>query len=76
MGRDAYAKVWGPLLRGKFGDRADDIAMAWLWSKLTLRRELEGEEARKELLGYPRQLVGAAVRGAAQPASRRAAGGC
>jgi protoporphyrinogen oxidase len=46
--------VWGPLLRGKFGDRAEDIAMSWLWSKLTLRRRLEGKEARQELLGYPR----------------------
>ena len=35
MGAEAYAKVWGPLLRGKFGDRADDISMAWLWGKLT-----------------------------------------
>jgi protoporphyrinogen oxidase len=54
MGREVYDKVWGPLLRGKFGDRADDIAMAWLWSKLVLRRELKGEEARHELLGYGR----------------------
>ena len=28
--------------------------MSWLWSKLTLRRELKGEEARHELLGYGR----------------------
>ena len=55
MGREAYAKVWGPLLRGKFGDRADDISMAWLWGKLTLRRQIKGEEARRELLGYPRR---------------------
>lgn len=55
MGREAWEKVWGPLLRGKFGDRAEDISMAWLWSKLTLRRRLEGKEARKELLGYPRE---------------------
>jgi protoporphyrinogen oxidase len=54
MGREAYETVWGPLLRGKFGDRADDISMAWLWSKLTLRRRLEGAEAREERLGYPR----------------------
>jgi protoporphyrinogen oxidase len=54
MGREAYDTVWGPLLRGKFGDRADDISMAWLWSKLTLRRRLEGAEAREERLGYPR----------------------
>jgi protoporphyrinogen oxidase len=40
-------------MRGKFGDRADEISMAWLWSKLMLRRPMEGEEARHELLGYP-----------------------
>jgi protoporphyrinogen oxidase len=54
MGRPAYAKVWGPLLRAKFGARADEISMAWLWSKLTLRRQIKGREARRELLGYPR----------------------
>ncbi len=53
MGRGPWRKVWGPLLRGKFGERADDISMAWLWSKLTLRRQLEGDEARQEQLGYP-----------------------
>ncbi|MEA2374611.1 MAG: hypothetical protein QOD53_1074, partial [Thermoleophilaceae bacterium] len=54
MGRQVWDKVWGPLLRDKFGDHADDIAMAWLWSKLTLRRQIKGSEARQELLGYPR----------------------
>ena len=54
MGAEAYEKVWGPLLRGKFGDRADDISMAWLWGKLTMRRKLQGKESRQELLGYPR----------------------
>ena len=54
MGRQAWEKVWGPMLRGKFGDRGDEISMAWLWSKLTLRRQIKGEEARQELLGYPR----------------------
>ncbi|MEA2155281.1 MAG: hypothetical protein QOE11_1421 [Solirubrobacteraceae bacterium] len=53
MGRGPWRKVWGPLLRGKFGTRAEDISMAWLWSKLTLRRQLEGDEARQEQLGYP-----------------------
>jgi protoporphyrinogen oxidase len=51
MGRHAWRSVWGPLLRGKFGARADDIAMVWLWSKLRLRREDAGEEE----LGYPRR---------------------
>jgi len=54
MGREVWEKVWGPLLRAKFGERADAIAMAWLWSKLTVRRELTGSDARRELLGYPR----------------------
>ena len=53
MGRAAWERVWGPLLRGKFGGRADEISMAWLWSKLTLRRRIEGRGARRELLGYP-----------------------
>jgi protoporphyrinogen oxidase len=54
MGDEAWDKLWGPLLRGKFGDRAEEISMAWLWSKLTLRRQVKGKEARREVLGYPR----------------------
>jgi len=54
MGSEAWERVWGPLLRGKFGGRATDISMAWLWSKLTVRRQIKGDEARQELLGYPR----------------------
>jgi protoporphyrinogen oxidase len=52
MGRAAWREVWGPMLRGKFGARADDIAMVWIWNKLRLRR---GEDAREEHLGYPRR---------------------
>jgi protoporphyrinogen oxidase len=66
MGRQAWEAVWGPLLRGKFGERADDIAMVWLWSKLRLRRSVKGEDVRQERLGYPRdsweQLFRALVR--------------
>jgi protoporphyrinogen oxidase len=54
MGRQAWDEVWGPLLRGKFGERADAIAMVWLWSKLRLRRSVKGEDMRQERLGYPR----------------------
>ena len=74
MGREVWEQVWGPLLRAKFGERADAIAMAWLWSKLTLRRELKGPEARKELLGYPRgsfESVFAALREAIAAAGGR-----
>jgi protoporphyrinogen oxidase len=52
MGAAAWREVWGPMLRGKFGARADDIAMVWIWNKLRLRR---GEDAREEHLGYPRR---------------------
>jgi len=54
MGAQAWDRVWGPLLRGKFGDRAEDISMAWLWRKLTVRRQIRGEQAGGEQLGYPR----------------------
>jgi protoporphyrinogen oxidase len=52
MGQAAWREVWGPMLRGKFGARADEIAMVWIWNKLRLRR---GEDAREEKLGYPRR---------------------
>ncbi len=52
MGRAAWRSLWGPLLRGKFGERADDIAMVWLQNKLRLRR---GDDAAEEKLGYPKR---------------------
>jgi protoporphyrinogen oxidase len=55
MGEPAWEKVWGPLLRGKFGSRAEDISMAWLWKKLVLRRQVKGQDIGGERLGYPRQ---------------------
>ena len=34
MGQRAYDVVWGPLLRGKFGELADEIAMPWFWARV------------------------------------------
>ncbi len=51
MGPDAWRVVWGPLLKGKFGSRAEDISMSWLYSKLTVRG---ADDAGGEVLGYPR----------------------
>jgi protoporphyrinogen oxidase len=34
MGRRVYLVMWEPVLRGKFGPRADQIAMSWLWSRV------------------------------------------
>jgi protoporphyrinogen oxidase len=73
MGRQAWDEVWGPLLRGKFGERAEAIAMVWLWSKLRLRRSVRGEDVRQERLGYPRDSWEPLFEALAQ--SVRAAGG-
>ena len=54
MGRQAWQKVWGPMLRAKFGERAEEISMSWLWAKVRARRSASGKEARQELLVYPR----------------------
>jgi protoporphyrinogen oxidase len=54
MGKQAWSKIWGPMLRGKFGGQADQISMSWLWAKLRNRRQTKGEEAKQEFLVYPR----------------------
>ena len=53
MGHQAWETVWGPMLRGKFGDQADDISMSWLWAKLRTRRQLDRDQAKEEKLRYP-----------------------
>ncbi|MDP9237890.1 MAG: NAD(P)/FAD-dependent oxidoreductase [Chloroflexota bacterium] len=45
-----FEKMWGPLLQGKYGDAYDQVAMAWLWSKIHLR--FASREGGKEKLGY------------------------
>ena len=34
VGRRGYEVVWAPLLRGKFGEAADEIAMPWFWARV------------------------------------------
>ena len=34
MGRRVFDSVWGPLLRGKFHDAADEVSMPWLWARI------------------------------------------
>ena len=52
-GQNALDVVWGPLLRGKFADQAEEVAMAWLWSKIHLRFSSRKTGAsQKEQLGY------------------------
>lgn len=53
-GRRNLEVVWGPLLRGKFGDYADEVVMAWLWNKVRLRfLSRRRGPAQREVLGYP-----------------------
>ena len=42
MGDRAYSTVWEPLLRGKFGDAAPEIAMPWFWARVHDRTQALG----------------------------------
>ncbi|MFQ5886380.1 MAG: NAD(P)/FAD-dependent oxidoreductase [Anaerolineae bacterium] len=52
VGQQPYEVIFRPLLRGKFGQHADEISMAWLWSKFKHRVASRGPGMQKELLGY------------------------
>lgn len=46
-GERVYQVVWEPLLRGKFGDMAEEVSAVWFWNKLKLRggsRSPSGDE--------------------------------
>jgi protoporphyrinogen oxidase len=53
MGRQIYNKFWGPLLRGKFGEMADQVSMTWLWGKIKVRGSSRQGASAKEKLAYP-----------------------
>jgi protoporphyrinogen oxidase len=53
MGRQIYEKFWGPLLRGKFGEMADQVSMTWLWGKIKVRGTSRQGATAKEKLAYP-----------------------
>jgi protoporphyrinogen oxidase len=53
-GSGVYDTVWGPLLRGKFGEENfDKVGMPWFWGKIHTRFASRGKGMTKELLGYP-----------------------
>jgi len=56
FGREAYDVVWRPLLTAKFGDRSDEVAMAWLRARLVQRWGARG--ATGDRLGYLRGGIG------------------
>ena len=61
MGAKAYAVLFEPLLRGKFGDYYDQVSMTWLWGKVRLRVASRGKALQKERLGYPMGSFGEVI---------------
>ena len=51
VGRKAFNAFWGPLLKGKFADHADEVGMVWLWNKIYLRFASR-QSGNREALGY------------------------
>jgi protoporphyrinogen oxidase len=70
-GREVYETVWGPLLRAKFGRRAADVSMAWIWSKMRLRGRSRTQDGTEEALGYLEGGFGVLTRRLAAEIERR-----
>ncbi|HZY17331.1 MAG TPA: NAD(P)/FAD-dependent oxidoreductase [Ramlibacter sp.] len=51
-GDEVYRVVWEPLLRGKFGEVADDVSAVWFWNKLKLRGGSRGKGGQEQLAYY------------------------
>jgi protoporphyrinogen oxidase len=59
-GADVYRVLWNPLLRGKFGQQAEEVSMTWFWGKMHLRfgsRKGLGKESLGYLTGSFQVLV-------------------
>lgn len=51
-GREAYARLWQPLLRSKFDRDADAVSAVWIWNKFKLRGHSRDQAVGSEKLGY------------------------
>lgn len=55
LGSEAvYKTVWEPLMRGKFGPHAPEIAAVWFWHRLKLRGSTRGKSGAEAIAGYRR----------------------
>jgi protoporphyrinogen oxidase len=52
QGERVWRTVWGPLFYQKFADRAEQVAMVWLWGKLRLRGRSRSESGMGGLLQF------------------------
>lgn len=50
-GRQAYEVIWEPLLKGKFHNYYDKVAMSWLWARIHTRANSKDRDG-VERLGY------------------------
>lgn len=48
-GERVWRVVWEPLLRGKFGDLAEEVAAVWFWNKIKLRGGSRGKRGEERL---------------------------
>ena len=63
VGKRGLDVIWGPLLRGKFADQAEEVAMVWLWSKIRLRfSSRKSGASQREQLGYLMGSFGVYIR--------------
>ncbi len=53
--------VWGPLLTQKYGRRAEEVGLVWLWGKIALRTRSRDKTGLGERLGYMRGSFGRVV---------------
>ena len=51
-GEHVYQVVWAPLLHGKFGSLAEEVAAVWFWNKLKLRGGSRGGSGKEQLAYY------------------------
>lgn len=51
-GAASYEKLWGPLLKSKFGSDAENVSAVWIWNKFKLRGSSRGKNINSEMLGY------------------------
>ncbi len=65
MRRNGYGRaldaVWGPLLAQKYGRRAEEVGLVWLWGKIALRTRSRDKTGLGERLGYLKGSFGRGV---------------
>ena len=54
----AWDVVWAPLLSQKYGRRAEEVSLVWLWGKIALRTRSRNRTGLGESLGYMRGSFG------------------